>query len=244
MREDASYLKLRAKNVTAEVWEAQQRGWDVVCSMRSDCLHEVGMQLLLKCMSEAEGWKNPSEHEEELWCLRMCVWLNYYLGVGWHQIGRQAGSRAVFGNQKTENYYDFLRNVFPTDTRSFVWQNLHGEGGRWSERQRSHHRIPFRDFASEGSAAMQKEVMATIETKPPGNRNWKDNNTWGKWSLKFTRTRKPPVCVMKENGSGKGNKIPWMNINMNENETPHRYILFTDHVKIKLSKGQAVSWSS
>lgn len=58
--------------------------------------------------------------------------------------------------------------MFSTDTRSFVWHNLRGEGGRWSERQQSHHQIPFRDFASEGSATMQKEVMATIETKPPG----------------------------------------------------------------------------
>lgn len=92
--EDDSYLKLCAKNVSAEVWEAQHRTWDVVCSVCSDCLHEVCIQLLFKCMWEAEGWKNPSE--EELWCLRMCVWPNCYLGVGRHKIACQVGSGAVF----------------------------------------------------------------------------------------------------------------------------------------------------
>lgn len=111
-------------------------------------------ELLLKCMSEAEGWKNPSAHEEELWCLRMCVWLNHYLGVGWHKIGRQAGSRAVFGN------YYFLSNVFSTQTLLFGTIYIAKEEGGLKGSGRT--------AKFQGWATMQKEVMETIETKPPG----------------------------------------------------------------------------
>lgn len=95
MREDESYLKLWAKNVTAEVWEAQQRGEMLFARCAQVACMKSACSRCLNACQKQKVEKTPV-HTKRNFDVCACVWLNYYLGVGWHKIGHQAGSIKSF----------------------------------------------------------------------------------------------------------------------------------------------------
>lgn len=105
-----------------KIWLQQSREVRWLCWLCSVCLD--ALPLLYICMPEAEGWKTPSTHEEEL-SLSLCVcdFYYYYLWAWWHNIELKTGKFESVPKQKNRStWFLYPSHSFPSDL--MFWLSL------------------------------------------------------------------------------------------------------------------------